>query len=623
MTPSPDQTLLTAVFEQFVKDEYPSMDPDDAFERFAVTQLRKPHELAGPEMEAGIVDGSKDGGIDAFYVFLNGVTLTPDHPFLDPDSEAHRTLARNPRLELLLVQAKNQDSWKESAWEKLLSTLANVLDLSRSDVDLEQIYNSQVVESTGIARTALTTLAPKFPNVSVRVAYVTRATEGNLVDTVNAKASQVKSLLASSLSAGAEVLVENIGAESLYAMAAEPVGTPARIEFRELVRESSSYVGVVSLQHYLSFVRDPATGALREELFDSNVRDFEGDNRVNSAISATLGDGSGVEFWWLNNGVTVLGDEVTGPQKTLTIARPLIVNGLQTSHVLHRSEVEGALHPSRLDDGIVVRVIESTDEEIRDRVIEGTNRQTPVPGAALMATDAGQVKLEEYLKLKGFFYERRKNRYRNLGIAADQRVSMSRLAQVMITVLRGEPDEARARPSSILTSEGGWDSVFPHGMDLDAYVQALRLHNGVQAFLKTDQAKSILDEPPNARFYVLAACVLLRAKARGFSTVNFAKSYSSFNGAVPNQDLVEALTVLARVAKRYQTVNPEMSRDSMFKSAAFRKKYFAAIARVVSARKAAARGTAPSKGAAKAPARKRVVTSRPTKKPASKKREAS
>src|SRR4051812_18047938 len=127
MTTSPEQALLTAVFDQFVQDEYPAMDPDDAFERFAVTQLRKPHELAGPELEAGIVDGTKDGGIDAFYVFLNGVTLTPDHPFLDSGSEAHKALARNPRLEILLVQAKNQHSWKESAWEKLLSTLANVL----------------------------------------------------------------------------------------------------------------------------------------------------------------------------------------------------------------------------------------------------------------------------------------------------------------------------------------------------------------------------------------------------------------------------------------------------------------------------------------------------------------
>lgn len=600
---SPDQTLLTAVFDQFLTDEYPAMKSDDVFERFAVTQLRKPHELAGPELEAGVVDGTKDGGIDAFYVFLNGVTLTSDHPFLDASSEAYKSLARNPRLEILLVQAKNQESWKESAWEKLLSTLANVLDLSRSDVDLEQIYNAQVVESTGIARTALIVLAPKFPKVSVRVAYVTRAAESNLIEAVTDKTAQVKDLLVSSLPVGSELLVENIGAESLYKMAAQPVGAPATVVFRELVRESSSYLGVVSIDDYLAFVRDPVTGSLREELFDSNVRDFEGDNRVNSAISKTLSESGGVEFWWLNNGVTVLGDEVSGQQKTLTIARPLIVNGLQTSHVLHRSEVEGALDASRRQNGIVVRVIESTDEEVRDRVIEGTNRQTPVPGAALMATDAEQVKLEQYLKIKGFYYERRKNRYKNLGKPADTRISMSLLAQVMITVLRGEPDQARARPSSILTRTGGWDTVFPQGTDLDAYVEALRLHSHVHAFLKTDEARAILDEPSNARFYVLAGYVLLRAKARNFGSVQFAKAHPSFRGPAVESDLIEALTILARTAKRYQNAHAEMSRDSIFKSAGFRDKFVAAIARSVTARKSAAK-TATKKGTARKTAKK-------------------
>jgi hypothetical protein len=575
------------------------MNVQDAFERFAVTQLRKPQELASAELEAGLVDGTKDGGIDAFYVFLNGVTLTPDHPFLDPTSEAHNGLARNPRLEILLVQAKNQDSWKESAWEKLLSTLPNVLDLSRSDVELEQLYNSQVVESTGIARTALPLLAPKFPEVSARVAYVTPATENNLIEALTEKASQVRSVLASSLPVGAEIIVENIGAESLYAMASAPIGAPATLVFRELVRESSSYLGVVSLDDYLSFVRDPASSSLREELFDFNVRDFEGDNRVNTAISRTLSESGGVEFWWMNNGVTVLGDEVSGQQKTLTISRPLIVNGLQTSHVLHRSEAEGALDDSRRKNGIVVRVIESTDEEVRDRVIEGTNRQTPVPGAALMATDAEQIKLEEYLKIKGFYYERRKNRYRSLGKSSEKRVSMSRLAQVMITVLRGEPDHARARPSSILTRKGGWETVFPEGLNLDAYVEALRLHGHVQDFLKTDGAKAILHEPSNTPFYVLAGYVLLRAKARSFSKVHFAQSHPSFKGAAVKKDLVEALTVLDRVAKRYQNAHPEMSRDSMFKSAEFREKYIAAIARAVSTRKSAAKNAGAKKVEAK------------------------
>lgn len=604
MTQTPDQALLTSVFDQFIADEYPSMPPDDVFERFAVTQLRKPGELSGPELEAGIVDGAQDGGIDAFYVLLNGVMLSPDHPFLDPTSAAYKAVARNPRLEILLIQAKNQDSWKETSWEKLLSTLSNVLDITRTNVNLEELYNSQVVEATGLARTALPLFAPKFPRVSIRVAYVTRAPETNVTNTLNDTRDQVKDLLISSLPGGADVQVNNIGAETLYQLAAEPVGAPATLAFRELVRESSSYLGVVTLDDYLSFIRDPVSGSLREELFDSNVRDFEGDNQVNAAIGRTLSEGGGVEFWWLNNGVTVLGDEVSGQQKTLTIARPLIVNGLQTSHVLHRSEVEGTLDESRRGDGVVVRVIESTDEEVRDRVIEGTNRQTPVPGAALMATDSEQIKLEQYLKIKGFYYERRKNRYKNLGKPAETRISMSLLAQVMITVLRGEPDQARARPSSILTRKGGWETVFPQDLDLDAYVEALRLHSHVHGFLTTEDAKTIMDDPTNARFYVLSGYILLRASARNFASVNFPKAHPSFKGAARKSDLTEALGVLARSAKRYQNAHPDMSRDAIFKSADFRDKYIAAVGRAVATRKKAAQSaSAVSSGKGRAASR--------------------
>lgn len=588
MTQTPDQTLLTAVFQEFIAADYPGMGPDDAFERFTITQLRKPGELSGPELEAGIVDGTNDGGIDGFFVFLNGVLLSSDDPYLDPSSGALKALARNPRLEILIVQAKNQNSWKEAAWEKLLSTLSNVLNLTKTDVDLEDLYNAKVVEATGVARAALRQLASKFPSVSVRAAYVTRATEAMLTTQVEEKRGQVENLLKASLPSGAEVVVENIGAEALYILAAQPIGAPATLTFRELVREASSYMGVVALEDYLAFVRDPATGSLREEMFDSNVRDFEGDNKVNASIGRTLSEGGGVEFWWLNNGVTVLGDEVSGQQKVLTIARPLIVNGLQTSHVLHRAEAEGTLDDSRRTNGVVVRVIESTDEEVRDRVIEGTNRQTPVPGAALMATDAEQIKLEHYLKIKGFYYERRKNRYKNLGQPASTRVSMSLLGQIMITVLRGEPDQARARPSSILTRKGGWETVFPEGMDFDAYVRALSVHRDVQAYLSDADAKRILDDPTNARFYVLAGYVLLRANAKQFASVNFAKAHPSFRGAAETADLVEALTVLARTAKRYQSRQPEMSRDAIFKSADFRVRYLAAIGRAVAVRSRAA-----------------------------------
>ena len=41
-------------------------------------------------------------------------------------------------------------------------------------------------------------------------------------------------------------------------------------------------------------------------IFESNVRDYQGNTDVNEGIAASLGTASSEDFWWLNNGVTVL-----------------------------------------------------------------------------------------------------------------------------------------------------------------------------------------------------------------------------------------------------------------------------------------------------------------------------
>lgn len=594
MPETPDQTLLTRIFDTFAHEEYPELPEDDAFERFTLTQMLKPLELTQNQLEAAIVDGTQDGGIDSFLVFVNGVFMEVDDPILDPASEANALLARHPQVEVWVIQSKNSKSWKESVWEKLLSTLPNVLDLNRTEAELATIYNSDVVEQTGILRTLQNAFAGKFPQINFHLRYVTRATEANLTETIAARARQVRDVVASCLPNNASVTEEHLGAEKLYAKASESFGKPATLTFRELLREIDSYVGVATLSEYLKFVRDDA-GTLREELFDSNVRDFEGDNIVNKAISETLSTDDGIEFWWLNNGVTVLGDEVDGPQKTLTISRPLVVNGLQTSHVLHRAAIEGTIEEERLTNGIVVRVIASVNETVRDRIIAGTNRQTPVPGPALYATDPFQIRLEEFLAAKGFFYERRKNRYKNQGKPANKRISMGLLAQVAITTLLGQPDQARARPSSIMTRKGGYRSVFPDGIDLNVYVRALRLVEKVDTFLATPRAKDILDEPSNTRFFLLAGAVMYHARARNWSRTNFGINSSAFNSAATDSDLEVVLAVLKRMAARYQKEHPEMSRDSVFKSAEFRDKFLAAVGRAVGRQAAAKKSTSGTK----------------------------
>ena len=575
---SSNSIVLDAAFREFHEVEYPELAADDAFERYATVQVLKPRDLSSDELVSGIVDGEHDGGVDGFFVFLNGVLLSPDDPVLVPGHSAVRQVGTRPDLEIVLIQAKNSDHWEEAAWQKLLSSLPSLLDIDADDAVLEDRFRPAVVEQTGIFRRALKALGARFPSVSFRIVYITRAPEENATTTIDALRLEVEALLRGLLTIGARVTAEHIGVSKLYALAGADPSEPGVLVFRDLVRERDSFVGVATIKDYLAFVRDE-DGGLREELFDSNVRDYEGDNSVNEAIAETLESADDAEFWWLNNGVTILGDHVDSPQKTLTISRPLIVNGLQTTHVLHRVERDKRMDRSRLDDGLIVRVIVSGEEDVRDRIIAGTNRQTSVPGPALYATQPLQHDIERFLHAKGWYYERRKNRYKNLGKPAKRRVTIGFLAQSMITLSLGRPDEARARPSSLLSRPDGYATIFPVEGDIEAYLAAIELQKGVDEYLSSEEAKKILDEFTNTRFYVAAGYVILQLRLRDTSKFRFQQTHGRLTIPLKTPSLERALTVLAEVAGQYQAAHSKVSRDAMFKNSDFRTQYFAALAK--------------------------------------------
>lgn len=575
---SPDQIVVKKLFQTFCDDEYPNEDVDAVFERYAAMQVLKPKELTTDELDEGIVDGGGDGGIDSFYVFLNGALLSPDDSILTPDDASLRSIGSRPSLEVFLIQSKNVEKWQESVWEHLLTSLEDLLDAKALDVDLEKLYRVEVVERTGIFRRAVLSLSAKFPTVTFRVVYVTRAPTSNLTPTIEARSAKVAALVKAHVTTGATVSSEHVGVSELYQLAAQDHSKPAVLAFREVIREKDSFIGVVSLKDYLAFIRTP-TGDLRDDLFELNVRDFEGDNEVNEAIADTLATGDKLEFWWLNNGVTVLGDEVDSPNKTLTISGPLIVNGLQTSHVLHRAAESGLLAIERFDDGIVVRVIKSVDEDTRDRVIAGTNRQTQVPGPALYATQPLQRDIERFLLVHDWYYERRKNRYRNQGKPARRRVTMGLMSQALITLSLGRPDDARARPSSLLTRKGGYDNIFSESLNMKGYLAALEIIKGVDAFLATEKAKAILDETSNTRFYVAAGYAILQLRLTYPIEFRFEKNFTRLSTPLKTPSLTKALTVLATTAADHQAKSPTSSRDSIFKSSVFRDDYFRRLAR--------------------------------------------
>ncbi len=223
---------------------------------------------------------------------------------------------------------------------------------------------------------------------------------------------------------------------------------------------------LVRLSDYFRFVSDE-DGKLRRYLFESNVRDFMGLNRVNEDIRSTLENKESPDFWWLNNGVTILATSASITGKSIQAAEIQIVNGLQTTESIYRylSSCESAAD----DRCLLVKVIVTKDEAVRDAIIRATNNQTDVELASLHATDKIQRDIEDALSRSGLFYERRKNYYANLGHTPAEIVTPLYAAAGYIALILKKPERAALLRSKFMRSSESYEAVFSSKVPLEVW----------------------------------------------------------------------------------------------------------------------------------------------------------
>lgn len=207
--------------------------------------------------------------------------------------------------------------------------------------------------------------------------------------------------------------------------------------------------------------------------------------------------GTREDFWWLNNGITIVASQATQGGKALNLEDPQVVNGLQTSTEIFNyfrcSNTEGD------ERNLLVRVIVPREADSRDRIIKATNSQTYIPPASLRATDKIQRDIEEYLKPFGLYYDRRKNFYKNEGRPIENIVSIPLMAQAAMSIILRRPDAARARPSSLLNSDADYDDLFDVSHPIQIYRLCVVILRKVEAVAR--EMGIAAKERNNIKFY--------------------------------------------------------------------------------------------------------------------------
>lgn len=492
------QILLENLIEQEFQnnDNYSSIS--DYFEFFSASQILKNQGLSDDEVDNGIVGKGLDGGCDSIYLFLNNLLITPD-------VVEHISAPKDSILEMIIIQSKKTTSFGEDAVMKWKTISGNLLDLSKTITDFMARYNPDVLEAFTTFRDTYTRLITRRVKLKFRFYYATLASE--LHPNVIQQAEELKDTIRG-LFPNAVVDVTFVDSDTLFDMYNAVIENRVNLRFADIPisPNQKNYVALVDLKSYFNFIVDDE-GNVRKSFFDSNVRDYQGKNNVNSSISETLHRTDNNDFWWLNNGVTVLAAEATlVNNRELQIVNPEIVNGLQTSMEIYNyfSENREALESEKRS--VLLRIIVPDNEESRDQIIFATNNQTNIPKATLRVTDPIHLQIEMYFKSRGLFYDRRKNYYKNQGRKPAEIVGVSFLAQCLITIFLKKPDYARARPSTLLNDEKTYNELYEKNNDLEVFYRVAVLGKKIQK-----NVRSVSDYSPAEKsdilYYVLYAVI--------------------------------------------------------------------------------------------------------------------
>ena len=452
-----DRFLLDGIIEDRVAARLPSDKPDEAFEYFAFEQALKDFDLSSDELLSGSIDGRQDGGIDGFFILVNGHVLQDPEAFIWPRTGSD--------LRVFLISCKHHDTFKQATLDAIVATLTELLDFGIEDSGLKGAYSEALLRRRSNLRFAYRKLSPRLSSFSIDILYVSRGDTSDIGTEVRSRADQLRGLVKDYFGSCRSQFTF-MGCTELVELHRKIPNFTLEIPFVEALAKGERYVVLVRLSDYFKFISDE-DGKLRRYLFESNVRDFMGLNRVNEDIRSTLENRESPDFWWLNNGVTILATSASITGKSIQASEIQIVNGLQTTESIYRylSSYEGASD----DRCLLVKVIVTKDEAVRDAIIRATNNQTDVELASLHATDKIQRDIEDALSRSGLFYERRKNYYVNLGHTTAEIVTPLYAAAGYIALVLKMPERAASLRSKFMRSSASYQAVFSSKVPLEVW----------------------------------------------------------------------------------------------------------------------------------------------------------
>ena len=565
---SNNKIILEGCIKAYKEANEIDLSESETFEVFSLTQIHKDRNITYENIISGIVDGGNDGGIDSLMIFI-------DEEFVESiDDLDNFNFSNKTNAKFIITQCKKENSFKEGPIDKLITTIPILLDLEKNETALLSRFNSDLVEQALLLIEVWKKTAISGGKISLDYVYTCNASEIIVNDVFNQKVDQLIELTKSCLSTQ-EVTFSKFSAKELLEFYQKQKSNRLSIEFKdrplstEFEEYGIGYIGTVKLGNYKEFLKSE-NGDIRDDLFESNIRHFQGLVDVNKKIKTTIENPSNEDFWWLNNGITIIAEEPKEVGKKLSIENIQIVNGLQTSYSIFNSHNEDP-NDNR---SVLVKVIINNNKETTDNIIACTNSQNPVSATLLRATEPIQRNLELFFLNEGYYYDRRKNYYKNQGKPATKIFSIQLTAQAIQSIVFEDSHTARSRPTSLLKTEASYNKIFNPDKDFNIYLKCCLIYKIGHNFWLKHSDPSEKNKSSNFKLHISSLLPKILYAKRNVSLLEIASiNTEEINERVFN----EAIEILNSSIDNYLLENTNSNLINIAKSKEFTDYLFHAI----------------------------------------------
>ncbi|MBF0438795.1 MAG: AIPR family protein, partial [Magnetococcales bacterium] len=232
----------------------------------------------------------------------------------------------------------------------------------------------------------------------------------------------------------------------LIMQAAKPVNDSLRLSGKAVVEDfnfSRVLVGRMAVTEIAALVERHG-----ERLLERNIRRYLGlhGNRVNEGIRETLKNDESGNFYFYNNGITLICEKFSynalqANDYLVKVENLQIINGGQTCMTIYRTLQEPTLFPSIQDAYVLIRLYQlaSDNEDQVRRITFATNSQNPVDLRDLRANDERQRRLQIDIEQLGYRYQRKR-----LDISLKPiDITSGLAAEAILSVWRHRPHQAK------------------------------------------------------------------------------------------------------------------------------------------------------------------------------------